>query len=127
MKCSKSEEKIFKIFGYTLSQVIVGLVLISFFILITGDFGIFILLAIGLYIFFKQNTARGLNTIRAGMFLMYLSDGYNIESANDAVMYFNYKTMNTEVANKVKFLCMERYGESQLSMIRDAKSKGFIG
>lgn len=88
---------------------------------------LFILVGFGVYFLIKQNTERGLRTVRANMFLLCLEQGDSVQEANQTAMYYNVETSNAVVITAARNRCKWDYNGSRLAMIADARKAGFLG
>ena len=86
-------------------------------------FLISIALAIAVYLFFKSNTARGAETVRAHVFLGGIQSGATIAEANH-VVGFDIINGPPEVIQSAIAHLKSEYGGKQLPMIMDAYRHG---
>jgi hypothetical protein len=79
----------------------------------------------GAWFFFKRNTKRGANTVRAFVYMSERSRGASVEDANKAA---NYDVANgpVEIVRQAMDCVRVAYGGSQLALIAEAKQAGFV-
>jgi hypothetical protein len=79
----------------------------------------------GVYAFFRANTARGVRTVRAHVFLSILRRGGTVAEANQ---YAGYDVANgpTEVINAAMSSVKANYGGKQKPMIAEARRMGML-
>jgi len=80
-----------------------------------------------IYYLLRQNTARGLRTVRAYMFLYWIREGDTVEAANETVMRLNSETLQPIIIRAAHACYQEEYGGSQLQLIEAARKAGFTG
>lgn len=81
---------------------------------------------IGIYALFKRNTQRGLNTVRAHIFLFEIAIGTTAHEANGRALAFNPDNLNPTIIRAARERVERGYEGSQLAMIAAAKALGFV-
>lgn len=82
-------------------------------------------LGAGLYFFFKRNTERGANTVRAYMYLSAIREGCTVEEANQ-IANTDASELSSQMIHGAKLQVQTHYGGKQLPFIADAVRAGFV-
>lgn len=88
---------------------------------------LWVLAGIGVYALIRQNTMRGLRTVRAYAFLVLVEQGMTEQEANIAALAHDAETLTPEIIRAAKSYCGLEYNGSQLEMITAARIAGFMG
>lgn len=85
---------------------------------------VFLLIGVAGYFFFKANTARGVRTVRAYLYLMALDRGLSVQEANRVAQH-DVLNGPTDIPTAARSYVQRMYGGKQLPMIAEAERLGF--
>lgn len=89
-------------------------------------FVILILVCVAAYVFLQRNTARGINTVRAYLYLRAINAGETTDEANRIAHAADIVNGSAQTIRDAMGFVQSVYGGSQLTMITDAKRRGLI-
>jgi hypothetical protein len=90
-----------------------------------GTIAVIALACAAVYFFFKHNTERGRNTVRAYLYLRAIAGGASTDEANE-IAGTDVVSVQTEVIRAAQDHVRTAYDGRQLAMIADAKARGFV-
>ncbi|WP_448034233.1 hypothetical protein [Bradyrhizobium liaoningense] len=90
-----------------------------------GTIAVIALACAAIYFFFKHNTERGRNTVRAYLYLRAMAGGASTDEANQ-IAGANVVNVPTEVIRAAQDHVRIAYDGRQLAMIADARARGFL-
>ena len=89
-------------------------------------FVIVILVCVAAYAFLKRNTARGISTVRAYVYLRAINAAASVEEANRITHSADIVNGSAQTIRDAMEFVQIVYGGKQLPMIADAKRQGFV-